>query len=63
MWASLWFVFALVCSTVGLIFAIDGHTYKKGVKQLQQKQKQQQNGIEDISSSKDQFTNNAEIQC
>ena len=52
----MWFVFALVCSAVGLIFAVDGRTYKKGVKQ------QQKNGIEDISSSKDQLTN-AEIQC
>ena len=54
MWASMWFVFALVCSAVGLIFAVDGHTYKKGVKE------QQKNDIVDIS--KDQLTN-AEIQC
>lgn len=53
-WASMWFVFALVCSAVGLVFAVDGHTYKKGVKE------QQKNDIVDIS--KDQLTN-AEIQC
>lgn len=50
----MWFVFALVCSAVGLIFAVDGRTYKKGVKE------QQKNDIVDIS--KDQLTK-AEIQC
>jgi hypothetical protein len=29
MWASIWFVFALVCSAIGLLFAFDGITYKK----------------------------------
>jgi len=38
MWASLWFVFALGCGSIGLIFAIDGSTYKKE-KQQQQKEK------------------------
>jgi hypothetical protein len=29
MWASLWLIFALVCSAIGLLFAFDGLTYKK----------------------------------
>ena len=29
MWASFWFIFALVCSVIGLLFAFDGITYKK----------------------------------
>lgn len=29
MWASIWFVFALVCSSVGLLFAFDGLAYKE----------------------------------
>ena len=28
-WATLWLVFALVCSAVGLLLAFDGHTYKQ----------------------------------
>ena len=33
MWASLWFVFALGCSAIGL-FAIDGYTFKKEKQQM-----------------------------
>ena len=46
MWASLWFVFALVCSAIGLLFATDGHTYKRDQKQqkLMKEQQQQQDG-------------------
>jgi hypothetical protein len=29
MWASLWLVFALICSAIGLLFAFDGLTFKK----------------------------------
>jgi len=47
-WASLWFVFALGCSSIGLIFAIDRSTYKK------EKQQQQMT---------DKFNEAAEIQC
>lgn len=36
MWASLWFVFTLGCSAIGL-FAVDGSTYYKKGKQQQQK--------------------------
>ena len=50
MWASLWFVFALGCSSIGLIFALDGSTYKK--------EKQQQQKTVD-----DKLTEAAEIQC
>ena len=34
LWASLWFVFALGCSAIGLVFAIDGSTYKKEKQQM-----------------------------
>lgn len=30
MWATIWMVFAIVMSTIGLLFAFDGRTYKKG---------------------------------
>ena len=39
-WASWWFVFAMICSGAGLLFAFDGTTYKKA-----QKQSQQGNGV------------------
>jgi len=51
MWASLWFVFALGCSAIGLTFAIDGSTYKK-------EKQQQQKLVND-----DKSTEAAEIQC
>lgn len=38
MWATIWMIFAIVMSTIGLVFALDGHTYKKGQKQQQQSQ-------------------------
>lgn len=31
-WATLWLLFALACSAVGLLFAFDGHTYKQNQK-------------------------------
>lgn len=34
-WATLWLVFALICSVVGLLFPFDGFTYKKGQQQQQ----------------------------
>ncbi|KAL7537625.1 hypothetical protein ACHAXR_010034, partial [Thalassiosira sp. AJA248-18] len=43
MWATIWLIFALVCSAVGLLFAFDGHT-------LKQEQKQQQHGGQKASA-------------
>jgi len=34
MWATIWMVFAVIMSTIGLVFAVDGHTYKKGQEQM-----------------------------
>lgn len=29
MWSAIWFIFAMVCCSIGLLFAFDGLTYKK----------------------------------
>lgn len=38
MWATMWFVGALICSAIGLLFPFDGTTYKKGQKETQHKE-------------------------
>ena len=38
MWATIWMVFAVIMSMIGLIFAVDGNTYRKGKKQQQASQ-------------------------
>lgn len=35
MWATIWMVFAIIMSTLALVFAVDGNTYRKGKKQQQ----------------------------
>lgn len=35
MWATIWMIFAVIMSTIGLVFALDGQTYKQGQKQQQ----------------------------
>jgi len=33
MWATIWMIFAIIMSLIGLLFALDGNTYKQGKKQ------------------------------
>ena len=61
MWASLWFIFGLICSSVGLVFAIDGHTYKNSKGQQQQLEEEQESGI-DGKLPKNELTVDSEIQ-
>lgn len=42
MWALIWFVFALGCSAIGLLFAFDGLTYKKQERQQKTTNKKQE---------------------
>ena len=43
MWATLWMIFAIIMSSIGIMFALDGRTYKKG--QLPQQESQVQPAV------------------
>lgn len=61
MWATIWMIFAVIMSTIGLVFALDGHTYKKGQEQQSQQLSSDYFMYNQDQQSQAQTTSNTEI--